>query len=85
LELFVSCNFEVSTPEYSTHYTPDGRGDVLDTVIHQNVRLPEVSVTDILNSAHLPIMFSILDPVRTKEDLHPVEKFRLKAVSKPCL
>jgi hypothetical protein len=29
LELFVSFNFEISAPQYSTHYTPDGRGNVL--------------------------------------------------------
>jgi hypothetical protein len=35
--------------------------------------LPEVTVTDILDADHLPIMCSILDPVR-REALHPVEK-----------
>jgi hypothetical protein len=56
------------------HYTPDGRGNVLNIVVHQNIRLSEVIVTDILDSNHLPIMFSILDPVRTREVLGPVEK-----------
>jgi hypothetical protein len=56
------------------HYTPDGRDDVLDTVVHQNVRLSEVTVTDILDSDHLPIIFSILEPVRMREALDPVEK-----------
>jgi hypothetical protein len=32
LELFVSSNFEISTARCSTHYTPDGSCDVLDTV-----------------------------------------------------
>jgi hypothetical protein len=50
LELFVSSNFEISTPQCSIHYTYDGRNDVLDIVVHQNVRLSEVIVTDILNS-----------------------------------
>jgi hypothetical protein len=74
LELFVSSNFEISTPQCSTHCTPDGRGDTLDIVVYQNVRLSEVIVSDILDSDHLPIMFSILDPVRTREASVPVEK-----------
>jgi hypothetical protein len=65
LGLFVSSNFEISTPQCSMHYTSDGVGDVLDLVVHQNVRLSEVIVTDILDSDHLPLIFGILDPVRT--------------------
>jgi hypothetical protein len=74
LELFVTSNFEISTPQCSTHYTPDGRGDVLGIIVRQNVLLSELIVTDILDSDHLPIKFSILDPVRTKEALDPVER-----------
>jgi hypothetical protein len=37
LELFVSSNFEISAPQCSMHYTPDGRGDVLDIVVYQNI------------------------------------------------
>jgi hypothetical protein len=55
------------------HYTPDGRGD-FNTVVHQNIRLLEVTVTDIMDSQHLSVMFSILDPVRMRKALHPVEK-----------
>jgi hypothetical protein len=58
------------------HYTLDGRGDVLDIAVHQNARLSETTVTDILYSDHLPIMFSILDPVRTMEVSDPAEKIR---------
>jgi hypothetical protein len=74
LELFVTSNFEISAPQCSTHYIPDGRGDILGNILHQNVRLSEVTVTEILDSDHLPITFSILDPVRTREALDPVEK-----------
>jgi hypothetical protein len=74
LELFVNYNFDISAPQRSTHYTPDGRDDVLNIIVHQNVRLSEVIVSDILDSDHLPIMFSILDPVKTKEILDPVKK-----------
>jgi hypothetical protein len=38
VQLFVSSNFEIPTPQCSMHYTPDGKGDVLD-IIYQNFRL----------------------------------------------
>jgi hypothetical protein len=41
---------------------------------HQIVRLSEIIVTDFLDSDHLPIMFSIPDPVRGREALDPFEK-----------
>jgi hypothetical protein len=63
----------MSAPQFSTHYTPDGRGDALDTVVYQIVRLSEVTVTDILDSDQLPILFRIMDPVRTRKALDPVE------------
>jgi hypothetical protein len=44
----------------------------LDIVVHLNFLLSEV--TDILESDHLPIVISILDPVRTKDTLDPAEK-----------
>jgi hypothetical protein len=59
-ELFISSNFEISIPQY---YTSDGRADVLDIVGHQKVRLSEVTVPDILDSDHIPVIFTILDPV----------------------
>jgi hypothetical protein len=74
LELFVRSNFKISAPQCCVHYTPDGRGEVLDIVVHQNIWLLEVIVTDILDPDHLQIMFSILDPVRTREVLDPIEK-----------
>jgi hypothetical protein len=75
LELFVSSIFETSAPQWSMHYTPDCIGDVLSIVIHQNVRLSEATVTDILDSDHLPIMFRILGPVTIiRETSDPVGK-----------
>jgi hypothetical protein len=50
MELFVSSNSEILAPKCSMHYTPDGRGDVLDIVVYQNVRLSEFIVTDTLDS-----------------------------------
>lgn len=44
----------ISAPQCSTQHTPDVRRDVLEIVVHQNVRLPEVIVNDVLDSEHLP-------------------------------
>jgi hypothetical protein len=55
LELFVICNFEISTPQYSTHYTRHGRGYVFNIVVHQNGPLLQHIVTGALDSGHLPI------------------------------
>jgi hypothetical protein len=71
LILFVSSNFEISTPQCSTQYGHDGRGDVLDILLHQKIRLSGFIVTDILDSR---IKFSILEHVCMREALDPVEK-----------
>jgi hypothetical protein len=81
LELFVSFNFGISAQQFSAHYTPNSRGDFLDTVVYQNIRLTEVIVTDTLDLDHLPKirLFTILDSARKKEALD------LGALSKPRL
>jgi hypothetical protein len=43
LDLFVNCNFDISAPQHTTHFVPNGRGDVLNIVAHNDVRLSEVS------------------------------------------
>jgi hypothetical protein len=58
LELFVSYNFEILTPQCPTYYTPDIRGDVFDIVVHQSVRESEVTLTDILEPVQLSITLS---------------------------
>jgi hypothetical protein len=50
------------------HYSRAGSGDVLDIVVHKNVRLSEIIVSDILDSGHLPVAFHLLDHVRTRID-----------------
>jgi hypothetical protein len=75
LQLFDSCDFEISAPHCPTHYSPVGNGDVLDIVVHNNIRLSNVIVSDILDSDHLPITFHILDHVTTKNFSAPLEKF----------
>jgi hypothetical protein len=75
LQLFQTHDFEISAPQCPTHYSPVGNGDVLDIVVHKNIRLSNVIVSDILGSDHLPIIFHILDHVRTKNVSAPTEKF----------
>jgi endonuclease/exonuclease/phosphatase (EEP) superfamily protein YafD len=86
LQLFDRSDFEISAPQCPTHNSHEGNGDVLDIVVHKNIRLSHVVVSDILDSNHLPILFHILDHVRTNKISAPVEKnYRLGAVSKPSL
>jgi hypothetical protein len=47
LKLVVSSNFEILVAQCCTLYAPDGRGDGLDTVVHQNVRLSTYILTQI--------------------------------------
>jgi hypothetical protein len=48
---------------------------MLDIVVHQNIRVSEVIVSDILDSDHLPIVFHILDHVKIRNLSDPIEKF----------
>jgi hypothetical protein len=73
--LFDASDFKISTLLCPTHYSSAGNGDVLDIVVHKNIRLSNVIVSDILDSDHLPIIFHILDQVRTKNVSAPLEKF----------
>jgi hypothetical protein len=75
LKLFDVNEFEISAPEYPTHYFPVGNGDMLDIVVPQNIRLSDVTASDILDSDHLPIVFHILDHVKTRYLSEPFEKF----------
>jgi hypothetical protein len=52
-----------------------GNGGVLDIVVHKNIRLSNVIASDSLNSDHLPIIFHILDQVRSKNVSVPLDKF----------
>jgi hypothetical protein len=67
--------FEITTPQCPTHYSPTGNGDLLDIMGHKNIRLSLITVSDILDSDHLPIVFHILDLVRTKKLWEPFEKY----------
>jgi hypothetical protein len=59
MTLFDLSDFEISTPQCPTHYSPAGNGDVLDMLVHENIRLSDVIVSDILDSDQLPIIFHI--------------------------
>jgi hypothetical protein len=38
-----------------------GNGDVLGVAVYQNIRLSRISVSEVLDSDHLPLVFHILD------------------------
>jgi hypothetical protein len=48
---------------------------MLDIVVHQNIRVSDVIVSEILDSGHLPIIFHILDHVKIRNLSEPIEKF----------
>jgi hypothetical protein len=75
MALFDLSEFEMSTPQCSTHYSPAGNGDVLDIVVHQNIRVSDVTVSDFLDSDHMPIIFHILDHVKIRNLSEPIETF----------
>jgi hypothetical protein len=68
---------EISASQCPTHYSPAGNGAVLDIVVHQNIKMSDVIVSDILDSDHLPTLnlFNILDHVKVRNLSEPVEKF----------
>jgi hypothetical protein len=75
MDLFDLNEFEISAPHCPTHYSPAGNGDVLDNVVHQNIRISDIIVSDVLDSDHLRIIFHILDHVKIRNILESIEKF----------
>jgi hypothetical protein len=67
--------FEITAPRCPTRYSPAGNSDVLDILLHQNIRVPDVIASDILDSDHLPIIFHILGYVNIKNLSERIEKF----------
>jgi hypothetical protein len=53
-----------------------GNGDVLDIVVHQNIRVSDVTVSDILESDHLPVVPHILDYGKIRNLPEPVLKLK---------
>jgi hypothetical protein len=60
LQIFDANDFEISAPQYPPHYSSVENDDVLDILVHQNIRISHVTVSDILDSDHLPIVFHTL-------------------------
>ncbi|PNF40098.1 hypothetical protein B7P43_G10711 [Cryptotermes secundus] len=75
MDLCDMSDFEISAPQCPTHYSPAGNGDVLDIVVHKNIRMSDVIVSDVLDSDHLPIVFHILDHGKIRNLSDPIEKF----------
>jgi hypothetical protein len=74
LNLLHVSKFENSSPQCPTYYSPAGNSDVLVIVVHKNVS--EVIVSDVLDSyQYIPIIFHLVDHVRTMNLSDPVEKF----------
>lgn len=73
--LFHLNKFEISVPQCPNHYSPVGNSDVLDTVVHQDIRVSDITVSDILDSDNLPIVFCILDHVKIRNLSKHVEEF----------
>jgi hypothetical protein len=67
LNLFDASEFEISASQLPTHYSPAGNGDLVDIVVHQNIRPSGVVVSDVLDSDYLSIVFHTLDHVKTKK------------------
>jgi hypothetical protein len=47
--------FEISAPQCPTDYLPAENGDIFDTVLHKNIRLSEVTVSDRSPTNHFPL------------------------------
>jgi hypothetical protein len=73
LRLFDVNQFENSAPPCPPHYSHTGNGEVLDIVVHQNIRVSNVIVSDILDSDHLPILFHIPDHVKIMNLSKPIK------------
>jgi hypothetical protein len=74
MALFGLSQFEISVPQCPTHYSPARNSDVLDNVVHQNIRESDSIVSDNLDSNNLPIIFHILDYVKISNLSKPIEK-----------
>jgi hypothetical protein len=75
LDLFDMNDFEISATQCPTHYSHAGNNDVLEIMVHKNIRVSDVIVSDILDSDHLPLVFHILDHVKSRNLSEPIEKF----------
>jgi hypothetical protein len=80
-DLFDVNQSKISAPKCPPHCSPAGNGDVLDIVVHQNIRLSRMIISDILDSDHLPVVFNRPIHVKTKNLSEPVEKLTRPEIS----
>jgi hypothetical protein len=64
----------MSASQWSTHYSAAGNGDVLDIVVQKHIWLSEVSVSEIVDSDHIPTVFRMLDHIRIRNISDQVDK-----------
>jgi hypothetical protein len=74
MALFYLHEVKVLAPQCPPHDFPAGNGDVLDTVVHKNIRASDVIVSDNLDSDHVSVIFHILDHVKIRNLSEPTEK-----------
>jgi hypothetical protein len=67
--------FEIPVSQCLTHYSPVRSGDELDIVMHKNVRLSDVIVSDILDSDCVTVLLHLLNHFRIKNLSDSVDKF----------
>lgn len=68
-----------------TQYCSAGNGNMLDILVHQNVRLSGVIVPDVLISDYVQILSNKLENIELGIFRIQFKILRLGAVSKPCL
>jgi hypothetical protein len=59
LQLFDLNYFSISASQCSAHYSPVGNEDVQDIVVYNNLRHSYATVSNFLDSCHLPVIFQI--------------------------
>jgi hypothetical protein len=73
LDLYDNDDFQISAPQCPTYYTTKVNGDTLDTVMQWNVRLSYVTLFEVTDSDHLPILIHILGHVSSRDFSAPAE------------
>jgi hypothetical protein len=58
-ELFDKKDFQILASQRPTHYNRQRIGDALNIILHKNVLLTDVIVSDVLYSHHPPVIFHI--------------------------
>jgi hypothetical protein len=70
---------DISSQQYSAHYSPAGNCDMFSNVEQKNIRRPEVVESELLNSDQLLIIYHLLDRVRTRNVMDPVDNSQIRS------